>query len=597
MDFEEISGIWCDILVILQKMDCMRNKLMYRSLTVMSLLMILSGCVNEDYDLTKINIDSLSGLKGISVPVGSTDRFVLKDILPEDLGDFGMSIDEDGNLMLSIDGSVQSDEISVPYFTLDGYYDDKIANTTVLDPIYIYGLADNPDYVSEKVPFEDIVYNIDIHQKDIPYEIIDVRYADVTSSITISFNYNSSEFPFDKVWIAAGSSVDFPSCVILDDTPSGFERISDHEVAFKEDFPVLPSGSHADFPIKAVDFTKLPENQGFISRGEFYVNFDVIVSGSLFLRAADCNAEGVFHPEFESVISLKEAVLNFVTASVEIDDELKSMEQEFIVKDVPEYLKGDGTCLDFNALRLNLSISNNLPFNGSLTTSFASYSADETLPLWNTRIDDLQLPSLSSVTYSLSEDGTGAPEGYTDVAVPGLNSFLRRMPDSYTVNAVMEPQDEYIDIVPGSVYGIGLDYDFMAPLSFGPDFRLQITEDIHNLNVDIQEVAVSQAVVKLTAVNAVPLAFNLGAVAIDAEGNVIEGVSADIDKTIAAGTLDSPSVNPVQITLSTKGRLSFEGIRLTVTADSPAEAPLNENQYFMFSDISLHLPEGITYNN
>ena len=573
------------------------KKLINRSLTILSSIALLVSCVNEDYDLTKINLESLSGLKGITVPVGSTDRFVLKDILPEDLGDFGMSVDQQGNLMLTIDGNVESDEISVPYFSLEGYYDDKIETTTVLDPIYVTGLGDNPDLVTGDVPFEDIVYNIDIHQTDIPKEIIDVRYADVTSLITISFDYSSTRFPFEKVWISADSRVIFPECVILDEAPAGFKRISDHEMSFKDDFPVLPSGSHADFPIIGIDFTELPENQGFISRGEFSVNFDVVISGSVFLKAQDCRQEGFFQPEFNSVISLEKAVINSITASVEIDEKMKSLEQEFIVKDVPEYLNGPGTCLDFNALRLNMSIINSLPFNGLLSTSFATYSEDNDMPLWNSQIDNLLLPSSSTVSYSLSEDGSGAPEDYKDVAVPGLNSFLRRMPDSYIVKGIVEPQDEYIEIVPGSVYGMSLEYEFVAPMSFGPDFKLQITEDIHNLNVDIQELSVSQAIVKLDAVNAVPLAFMLDAQAIDADGNVIGGISATVDKTIKAGTLESPTVNPVQIIFTCQGKLSFEGIRLTVTADSPAEAPLNDNQYFMFDNISLHLPEGITYNN
>ena len=573
------------------------KKLINRSLTILSSIALLVSCVNEDYDLTKINLESLSGLKGITVPVGSTDRFVLKDILPDDLGDFGMSVDQQGNLMLTIDGNVQSDEISVPYFSLEGYYDDKIETTTVLDPIYVTGLGDNPDLVTGDVPFEDIVYNIDIHQTDIPKEIIDVRYADVTSLITISFDYSSTRFPFEKVWISADSRVIFPECVILDEAPAGFERISDHEMSFKDDFPVLPSGSHADFPIIGIDFTKLSENQGFISRGEFSVNFDVVISGSVFLKAQDCRQEGFFQPEFNSVISLEKAVINSITASVEIDEKMKSLEQEFIVKDVPEYLNGPGTCLDFNALRLNMSIINSLPFNGLLSTSFATYSEDNDMPLWNSQIENLLLPSSSTVSYSLSEDGSGAPEDYKDVAVPGLNSFLRRMPDSYIVKGIVDPQDEYIEIVPGSVYGMSLEYEFVAPMSFGPDFKLQITEDIHNLNVDIQELSVSQAIVKLDAVNAVPLAFMLDAQAIDADGNVIGGISATVDKTIKAGTLESPSVNPVQIIFTCQGKLSFEGIRLTVTADSPAEAPLNDNQYFMFDNIYLHLPEGITYNN
>lgn len=575
----------------------MRNKMLERSLACLVLFFSLVSCINEDYDLTKINIDSVSGLKGIALPVGSTDRFVLKDLLPEDLGDFAVAVDQDGNMMLSMDGKVDSDDISVPEFSLEGYYDDKIENTIVLDPIYVTGLANNPDFVSDPVPFEDIIYNIEIHQTDIPTQVIDVKYADVTSLITIRFTYDSALFPFEKVWISAGSSVNFPECVILDEAPVGFERISDHEMVFKDDFPVLPSGSHADFPIIGVDFTKLPENQGFISRGEFYVNFDVVVSGSIFLKAQDCKQEGIFRPEFGSVISLENAVLNYVIVAVEMDEDMKSLEQKFLVNDVPEYLKGDPTCLDFNALRLNLSIMNGLPFNGLLSTSFATYSNESELPLWNAQIDALLLPSLATASYSLSENGSGAPDGFTDVAVPGLNSFLRRMPDSYMVKGLVEPQDEYIEIVPGSIYGMSLEYEFQAPLSFGPDFKLQITEDIHNLNVDIQEVDVTKALVKLDAVNAVPLTFMLEAHAIDAEGNVVEGISATIDNEITSGTLDSPSVTPVQITLSTKGKLSFEGIRLTVIADSPAQSPLNENQYFMFDNISLHLPEGITYNN
>lgn len=571
--------------------------MIHRSIALLISLVFLASCVNENYDLTNINLDCLSGLKGISVPVGSTERFVLSEMIPEDLGDFDISVDQDGNLMLSIEGYLESEEISVPYFSLEGYYDDKIETTTVLDPIYISGIDINPDFISEPVQFNDIVYNVDIHQTDIPKEIIDVRYADVTSLITISFTYDASLFPFEKVWISEGSSVTFPECVILDDAPAGFERVSDHKLLFKDDFPVLPSGSHADFPIVGVDFTKLPADQGFIARGKFSLNFDVVVSGSIYLKAKDCKQEGIFRPEFGSVIALEKAVINSITASVEIDAKMKSIEQEFILENVPEYLRGDATCLDFNSLRLNLSINNGLPFNGLLSTSFATFLQDGQNPLWETSIDDLLIPSLSSISYSLSEDATGAPEGFTNLAVSGLNSVFRTIPDSYMVKGNVEPQDEYIDIVPGSVYGISLDYEFIAPLSFGPDFRLDITEDIHNLNVDIQEVNVNKVVLKLDAINTIPLTFMLAAQAIDAEGNVVEEISASIDKTIDAGTIDSPSVDPVQITFTSQGKLSFEGVRLRVTADSPAEAPLNENQYFMFDNISLHLPDGITYNN
>lgn len=42
-------------------------------LSILSLTVI--SCINQDYDLEQINIGTLAGLKGITLPIGSTEKF------------------------------------------------------------------------------------------------------------------------------------------------------------------------------------------------------------------------------------------------------------------------------------------------------------------------------------------------------------------------------------------------------------------------------------------------------------------------------------------------------------------------------------------
>jgi hypothetical protein len=83
---------------------------------------------------------------------------------------------------------------------------------------------------------------------------------------------------------------------------------------------------------------------------------------------------------------------------------------------------------------------------------------------------------------------------------------------------------------------------------------------------------------------------------IDADGNVIEDIKVETKGYIAGGSMDSPSVSHIEIVLSNKGDLSFDGVRLDLSASSVQDsAALNENQYIQLDNISLSVPEGVGY--
>ena len=51
----------------------------------MTLILSIASCVNEEYDLDKIEVDAISGLEGISFPLGSSGIIKLDDFV--DLGE------------------------------------------------------------------------------------------------------------------------------------------------------------------------------------------------------------------------------------------------------------------------------------------------------------------------------------------------------------------------------------------------------------------------------------------------------------------------------------------------------------------------------
>jgi hypothetical protein len=123
--------------------------------------------------------------------------------------------------------------------------------------------------------------------------------------------------------------------------------------------------------------------------------------------------------------------------------------------------------------------------------------------------------------------------------------------------------------------------------------------DIKGIGLDLNEFDIKSASLVLNVTNSIPLNFNLSAKAIDADGQPIEGLKLEVLGEIASGVQSSPSVTPVEITLtSDETAVSLDAISLVFTALGPKSehvgTPLNEAQGLKIDGISLRLPEGVT---
>ena len=567
----------------------------FKYLTLALLTLTFFSCINQDYDVTNITTDEIAGLKGLKLPIGSTDKFYLADYLNDELTGGLLKTDPQGNYFFSISGQTSADGLSILDFRFDGFAESNSERALSENPLIIEGIENNRDFVTDVVRFKDLTFAIDINQTDLPKEVVDISYADVQSEIVVNFSYDPTQFPFDCIWIASGTVLTLPECVIPGEMPSGLRLLEPHVVELVNDFPIMSTGSSISFPVDALDLTALPEDQGIVSPGRIFIDQEAVISGGFYLKAADCHSDGVFYPVLETVLTIGAMEIQSVTAKLSIDETTLSVDQKLEVKDIPEFINNEGFCLDFNQLRLNIALINDSPFNGSLTAEIATGSKSETF--WSTDIAGLSFASFAESRFSLSEDGTGAPEGYVDMPVKGLNSIMNKIPETISLKSDLEISEEYIDIIPGAEYSFGVEYGFDVPMSFGENLSIVLSEDIVDMNVEIKEVSLARAVVSLNFVNAIPLGLEVQAVAIDAMGQELPYINAEISQGVQPGTADSPVTTPIEITLTCKDRLVFDGLRLGISVSSSSEgAVLNSNQYIQITDISVHLPEGIAYS-
>lgn len=563
----------------------------FRNLLLSLSALLIISCVNEDYDLEKIKTDELAGLKGLTLPVGSTERFFLHDFLKNDDGT--LKTDAAGNYYFSISGEAQAEGFTIPYFRFDGFLETNSQHSLSEIPLIIENIAQYPDFVTETVNFKDFIFSINIDQSDLPKDVIDISYADVEADIAVDFHFDTSELPFEKLWISSGTRITFPECVILGQVPEELVKIKPNVVEFANHFPITSSGSSVSCPIDAIDFQYLPEDQGITSPGTLFIDQDAVISGGFFLKAADCLSEGIFYPEIESALTVGTIEIQSVKAALAIDESTFEVDKEFEVKDLPEFID-DAFCLDFNNLRLNLALVNDSPFAASMNAEITTGTSDETY--WNSVLYGLSFGPYATSRFSVSDGGSGGPEGYKDLALPGFNSIMNKIPELISLQTALEFPQELYDIIPGSEYSFGMEYSLEVPMSFGDNLSISMTEEITGLNVSIEGVSLPKAVLACDIITTLPLMLHASALPIDVEGNVIDDIAVETKGSITGGNMDSPSVSHIEIVLSSKGELAFDGVRLSISASSIQEsAVLNENQYIQVADISLTIPEGVGY--
>ncbi|MDD2796996.1 MAG: hypothetical protein PHV20_00230 [Bacteroidales bacterium] len=339
--------------------------------------------------------------------------------------------------------------------------------------------------------------------------------------------------------------------------------------------------------------------------GNFNFNESVTLSGSVYVKGKDLKATDMGSITVKPTIEIGDMTIGYVEGYVSPTIDAIS---KVVILDLPAFLKQAGTKMDITNPVISLEVGNttgigvdlNLELipkrNGSviaagkITTSMSIAAASE-----------LGKPTWSKFWIAPTDAGVSA--GYTAIIVPNLPELLKTVPDEVEIKVtpVVVGTKQKVDLQ-SLVNQMKVKYNFHIPLDFGKDFEIQYTDSVSDLQAKLKDVTKYTRALDLIALidNEIPLDLGLELIPLDAQKQVISGISITQINTIKSCNLDGTAqrtnlnLGLKETTVGALDLLDTFSFKISAKKNSTvAGLPLNANQSVTIS-LKVRIPEGLT---
>lgn len=553
----------------------------------------LNSClkVDETYDLDK-DFDMTITVGGdLTVPGSSTEKFKLGDLL--DLEDNEVIKVVDGSYHLQQNGESRTNNVEVPGVSIDDM-NGKFEGVEFSQ--YVNGSGSSGEIIISYAKG----IGINIEKNDVTSDIKDITGA-VTTCYNTYLKFTKSGVPFDAV-IDNNYTIEFPSYITVKSEDNNWiVKDGNKLVLNKAEGLGITDNTKVQFQLTYITFDG--EDAKFNYNDDGMDNSSITLGGSV-------NLDGNITASVDNLTSgnIKLAVdifsdrmeLNSVTGKV--DPEVKIEIDPINIDGLPDFLAEDNVVLDLTDPRIFITVTNSSPISVDMSAELKSFKNGNMAG--EASLENVNIPAeRDDYVICLNqkiEDGWNEAEQIMYVKVEGLSDLIKKIPDRIEITDVeTSVVQEEVTIDLNKNYTIVTDYKVDTPLKFGPETNITYTETIDGWDADLEDMEFSKVEASMTATNAIPLGVNLTGVAIDKNGEPLDGVTVDLNVDIDAGSIDNPTKENIKFTLTTdNGSIKgLDGIKLTVIAkasESPKEEELKEDQYMQFDDIKLGLKGGIT---
>lgn len=606
-----------------------------------------SGCVNEQYDLSK-GIDMTIGADvNISVPVGSTEFIEIGDFLKIEESENNMIFMDEttGDYYLSFSGDEPfSTTIEVPEINLGTTESEKVE--VKLD---ISENTDLKDFIGEPIDKDliDLIgheFEYDIPpttqmpitiDEELPEQVKDIRKINLNTTIDFNFSITEGATSLSDIVIA------FPEFMTVEPAPtqSGVTVNNGHEVSINAPLRI-DSGNPPSISIiiKEIDFTKMSEGMGIVSvegKNRVIIGTDsqpvsVDVSGKIKVDLYDFASVPA---EVGVIMDISLDQLVVVSAEVKIDASETVEDQNIEVGELPEFLTSNNVVLDVYNPVIRLDVNNGSPLAASLDADINAFIGEESTLDSPIHIGANGDPGKKPISISPNTDASifvsrrgehdNPQPGDIDIAVPAIADLIKTVPEKLTISniAINADSDSYLSVSPGESYECSVAYGVSAWMAFGPDLLIEYSTDIKDLNEALNpggdgetsgegqeqggldyEIDLRNVEIKFNLHNSIPLNVALKAEPIDVEGNVMTDVEVRLTGDVKAGSVESPALCPIAVNLKAtlESIKTFDGIKLTIMGTSSEETVgvvLNSKQGIQLTDVSAKVSAGATINN
>lgn len=561
----------------------------------------LVSCVDDAYDLNK-DIDMTITVGGdLSLPGSNTEEITLKKIFDlED--DSNVQPDASGNYVLTQNGDRTTTTVTIDPVVVDG-------SGIAVDAAHVaLGFDYNPALPEMTVAADvETKASFKIEKTDVTKDVVALKSATVDMPLQLVFDFSGNA---EALYIDKGLTLSFPDYMTVSCNDSRMEVKDSNKLVFKEGTPIGRNGKLVvEATVTSVDFDVLgARGEGLVTPGHLVISGEMAVSGSAYLNSSEFDNTNHIDLELGADVEIDRMELKEAVAVV--DPDINISVDPIRISNLPDFLNDESVTINLTDPRIYLTVTNPTPAAVSFKAYMIPVKDGQEMSGKEVSVGDVEAGDQPVVIpanaegYVICIHRTSDPAGIDadlTVSVPDLNNLIEKIPDEIRMDKVeASAVQEYCTIVPGSAYTVETDYQISAPLQFNEGSEIVYSDQMDGWNDDVKDIDFKEGEIQLKATNTIPLSLEMTVDAIDVNGNVLDGVTAVVEGSIAAGTAGNPAVSDLKIRIvsdSAEALHRLDGLKYRVSAVTTAAVAgqtLNENQTLKLDDVRIKVMGGVT---
>lgn len=592
---------------------------------LLSALGLTTACVDNSYDLTK-DIDLTITVGGdLTTPGNSSEEITLDDLFDVDYETSDLDTLDNGDFVLCVNGDPTSSSVKVNDVTVDRSEATKSSKMlTFTSDMLVQG-------ETSTMAIEDLNPEWQLKNNDIPEDVIDLEYADDIQHNDVVLRLET-EGNTKGVILKKGLRFTFPSYLqvaLTDAFTSQWFALSQVNgqtvMTLKNDYRLASSGADWKVNINRIYFKStgnvtVPAGEGFLvatanTKAKVLFNVEIPVDGDVAVKAQDFPA-GSSEVNFRLVSHVVSNEMAMGRVRAKVNPDIDFTVSEVTIEDLPDFLTDNDVNADLTNPQVLLRVNNQSEVDVNLQAELHSYKEGNKLQtvVLGTDINTvnsktIRLKASTENLLCISPLNENVPNGYTWVQVENLPDLIRTIPDLIKVeNVEAKVLQQFYTVELGVNKEVHTDYDLNAPLEFGKEFSIVYKDTLDGWSEDIEKYEMKELEVSLSAINRIPLNLDLSAMAIDAQGHVMDDVLVETDGFIAAGTKTEPNTKVLTFTLKKKDGTrikNLDGLILRLDgkafrgedqsqSDTWESQTLNASQTLKLDDLKLRIKGGVT---
>lgn len=565
----------------------------------------LTGCTNNDYDLSNVDATMGFGSESLVIPNSSTKDIQLKDVL--DLKEGGCVVtDAAGNYLFQLAGG----DVEAAYPNISPIILDV---TNVFDGDISLSNAASTGAKARRAPGSSLhiaspkVMMFEYHGNDKAVKSLneaEINENENGTEISIRLDFSNISTAVSNL---ESATLTLPAYLSISQVNGNSNGVPTHNGS-KVTITNISTARPLELSLKTqkLDFTNNQNDHGRLS-----INNGAIDLTGYFSIAMQCNVTGAMpdNPTIKAKIGVADRTITMNSATGIFDPKINlNSLGEVDVTGLPDFLDDDDVVADLDNPQILLTVNNNMDVAATVSATVISTKegrelARVTLPEMSVAKNGLSKICICRQKTSELNQQYGEANVY---AVSNLSTLINRIPDHIKivdVNAHAKP--EVATIVFGEKYQVKPSYEVNAPLAFGEKANIVYEDSFTGWNDDIDELDLAEGTyIEVTAnvENKVPAYLTVKAYPVDAQGNKIEDkllieipdeVAASTDGTTAVTTPITMKITPkVKNSLKQLDGLVFrlEGSAKSANGNKVTGISLNEREHTLkLNDIKVKI--------